>query len=92
MIWFVLARFFSTILTFIQLSRLSESEKDIEIAILRHQLDVMTRLHNKPVRPNRAEKLSLAMLVGTSKIQATAQFAMVQPAMPKLPRSALTQT
>lgn len=60
--WFILAQFFSTILSLFQASRLSESEKDIEIAILRHQLDVMTRLHNKPVRPNRAEKLTLALL------------------------------
>jgi hypothetical protein len=47
--WFILAQFSSTILSLFQASRLSESEKDIEIAILRHQLDVMTRLHNKPV-------------------------------------------
>ena len=67
MIWFVLARFFSTILTFIQLSRLSESEKDLEIVILRHQLSVMTRLHNKRVKPNLAEKLTLALLASKLK-------------------------
>ena len=60
--WFILAQLFTTILSLFHASRLSESEKDIEIAILRHQLDVMTRLHTKPVRPNRAKKLTLAML------------------------------
>jgi hypothetical protein len=40
--WFILAQFSSTILSLFQASRLSESEKDIEIAILRRQLDVMT--------------------------------------------------
>jgi hypothetical protein len=51
---------------------LSKSEKDIEIAILRHQLAVMTRLHNKqPVRPNLAEKLSLVML--TNKLKQSAK-------------------
>jgi hypothetical protein len=69
--WFILAQFFSTILSLFQASRLSESEKDIEIVILRHQLDVMTRLHNKPVRPNRAEKLTLALL--TKKLKHLAE-------------------
>lgn len=60
--WFILAHIFSTILSLFQVTRLSESDKELEIVILRHQLAVMTRLHNKPVKPNRAEKLTLAML------------------------------
>jgi putative transposase len=46
----------------IHIGRLSEKDKDLEIMILRHQLDVMTRLQAKPVKPNRAEKMTLAML------------------------------
>ena len=47
---------------FIQVSRLSDKDKDLEVIILRHQLAVMTRLHAKPVKPNRAEKMTLAIL------------------------------
>jgi len=60
--WFILAHIFSTILSLIQVSRLSDKDKDLEVIILRHQLAVMTRLHAKPVKPNRAEKMTLAVL------------------------------
>jgi putative transposase len=62
MIWFVFGRVFSTIISLIQLSRFSENDKDIEILILRHQLDVMVRQQNQPVRPNRVDKTILAVL------------------------------
>ncbi len=56
----------------VQVSRLSDKDKDMEIIILRHQLNVMTRLHAKPVLSNRAEKMTLAVL--TKKLrQATNQ-------------------
>ena len=60
--WFILAHIFSTILSLLQVRRLSDKDKDMEMVILRHQLAVMTRLHAKPVKPNRAEKMTLAML------------------------------
>jgi hypothetical protein len=60
--WFILAHIFSTILSLIQVRRLSDKDKDLEIVILRHQLAVMTRLHAKPVKPNRVEKMTLAMM------------------------------
>jgi transposase len=71
--WFILAHLFSIILALFQISRLSESDKDLEIVILRHQLAVMTRLHKKPVKPNRAEKLTLAILTKRLK-QSTNQL------------------
>ena len=46
---FILAHFFSTILTLIQVGRLSDQDKDVEVIILRHQLAVMTRLRAKLV-------------------------------------------
>jgi len=52
--WFILAHIFSTILSFVQVGRLSDKDKDLEVIILRHQLAVMTRLHGKPVKPNHA--------------------------------------
>jgi hypothetical protein len=54
--WFILVHIFSIILSFIQVGRLSDEDKDLEVIILRHQLAVMTRLHGKPVKPNRAEE------------------------------------
>jgi hypothetical protein len=62
MVWFIITHIISTILSMIQVSRLSDKDKDMEVIILRHQLAVMTRLHAKPVKPNRAEKLTLAVL------------------------------
>ena len=62
MVWFVITHIISTILSLIQVRHLSDKDKDLEIVILRHQLAVMTRLHAKPVKPNRAEKLTLAVL------------------------------
>lgn len=43
MIWFFIGLIFSILLTLIRIGRLSENEKDLEIIILRHQLDVMVR-------------------------------------------------
>ncbi len=45
--WFILAHIFSTILSLIQVGRLSFKDKDLEVIILRHQLAVMTKLHAK---------------------------------------------
>jgi hypothetical protein len=61
MIWLALLHIFSTVLELVHIGRLSEKDKDLEIMILRHQLDVMTRLQTKPVKPNRVEKLTLAV-------------------------------
>ena len=41
---------------------MSDSEKDLEILILRHQLDILERQQQRSLRPNRAEKLILAVL------------------------------
>jgi hypothetical protein len=41
---------------------LSDQEKDLEILVLRHQLDILERKHKKPIRPTRVEKLTLAVL------------------------------
>jgi hypothetical protein len=45
--WFILEHIFSTILSLFQGSQLSESDKELEIVLLRHQLVVMIRLHKK---------------------------------------------
>ena len=43
MVWFFIGHIFSILLSLIRVSRLSENDKDLEIVILRHQLDVMVR-------------------------------------------------
>lgn len=66
MLWFFFGHIFSVLLLLVRVSRLSEY-KDLEIIILRHQLDVMIRKQNKPIRPNRAEKATLALLTAHLK-------------------------
>jgi hypothetical protein len=67
MVWFLIGHNFSTLIALIRVSRLSENDKDLEIVILRHQLDIMTRKQKQPVRPIRAEKMILAQLTATLK-------------------------
>ena len=47
MFWLAITHIFSTILELIHIGRLSEKDKDQEIMILRHQLDVMTPYYAK---------------------------------------------
>ena len=61
--WFILAHFFSTMLAFIGLGRGSDADKDLEILILRHQLNIVARKQQKPIKPTRPEKMILAVLV-----------------------------
>ena len=62
MFWSVAALVFSVLLDLFNLRDLSDREKDIEILILRHQLDILERKQNHPIRPSKAEKLTLAVL------------------------------
>jgi hypothetical protein len=43
MVWFVIAFVFSALLDLFDLGRQSDREKDLEILILRHQLDILER-------------------------------------------------
>jgi hypothetical protein len=67
--WFILNYIFSTIFNFITISRLSNLEKDLEILVLRQQLSILQRKLNYPIKPNRVEKMTLAVL--TTKIKRT---------------------
>jgi hypothetical protein len=53
MFWSVFALVFSV---------LSDHEKNLEILILRHQLDIMERKRTQPIKVSKAEKLTLAVL------------------------------
>ncbi len=52
MIWFTITHIFSTLLEFIGIGHLSEREKDLEILILRHQLDILERAVMRWARAN----------------------------------------
>ena len=68
--WFILTHIFSTLLSFVGLGRLSEQDKDLEILLLRHQLSILQRKLDTPVKPSRVEKLTLAVVAKKLK-QAT---------------------
>jgi hypothetical protein len=62
MVWSSMAHIFRILVAFISVSRLSDLVKDLEILVLRHQLAILQRKTNKPVKPNQIEKLTLAIL------------------------------
>ena len=67
MSWYILTQIISTILTFIRIGRSSEAEKDLEILVLRQQLAILQRKLDKPLRPEREEKIVLALLTARLK-------------------------
>ena len=69
MIWFLVSQLFVIVLTLLRLSHTSDADKDLEILILRQQLGILQRKQEKPVKPSRAEKLTLAVLAASLKKQ-----------------------
>jgi hypothetical protein len=65
--WFILAQLFSTLIQLIGIGWMSDQEKNVELMILRYQLDMAERKLQRPVRPSRAEKVTLAVLVARLK-------------------------
>jgi len=60
--WFILKHIFTTLFSFINIRRLSDQQKDLEILILRQQLSILQRKHKHPIKPSRVEKLPLGVL------------------------------
>ena len=69
--WFILVQIFSALIAIVSLGRLSEREKDLEILVLRQQLAIMKRKQSQPIRANRVEKMTLALL--TAKLKEATQ-------------------
>ena len=67
--WFILKHIFSTLLAMVNVKRLSDQEKDLEILVLRQQLSILQRKLNHPIKPSKIEKLTLAVL--TTKFKRT---------------------
>ena len=72
--WFIIKHIFSTIFSFVSIGRLSDSEKDLEILMLRQQLSILQRKQKHPIKPSKIEKLTLGVLTNKFK-QATHQTA-----------------
>src|SRR5262249_17634839 len=67
MVWFFIMQVFSIVLECLWLGRKTDREKDLEILLLRRQLDVVDRVRDRPLRVSRVEKLTLAVLAAQLK-------------------------
>ncbi len=67
MMWFVIMQILSTALDSLWLWRKTDQEKDLEILLLRRQLEIVDRARDKPLRVSQAEKLTLAVLAAHLK-------------------------
>ncbi len=62
MIWFVVMQVVSMLVELVRLGRQSESDKDLEILLLRRQLAIYERRQERAPRLSRGEKLALVVL------------------------------
>ena len=69
MFWFVIGHLFTTVLAWLQIGRLSNQEKALEILLLRQQLDILERRLDQSIRLSKVEKLTVAVLA--AKLKAT---------------------
>lgn len=67
MLFSLLAQLCATLIDLLRIARLSSDDKDLEILILRQQLDILARKQNHAVRPSRQEKWTLAVLAASLK-------------------------
>jgi len=67
MVWSVIAHILALLLELVRISRISDHEKDLEILVLRYQLDIADRKLNRTIKPSRVEKLTLAVLAARLK-------------------------
>ena len=47
--WFLIGKLFSVLITLVRLGRLSETEKDLEILLLRQQISILLRNRVPPL-------------------------------------------
>lgn len=62
MIWFMVLQIVSMRVELVQLRHTSESEKGLEILLLRRQMAILERKSRPPVRLSSSEKLTLVVL------------------------------
>jgi len=66
--WFILANIFSALLALIRISFSSDPEKDLEILIVRQQMNLLRRKQDQTVKPDRVDKLILSVLAARWKL------------------------
>ncbi len=62
MVWFILLHLVGFVVDLLTATRRTDRDKDLEILLLRHQLQVLQRQRPQPLRLTRWEKLTLAVL------------------------------
>ncbi len=67
MIWFASMQFFSMLLAWFWLGRKFEQEEDLEILLLRRQLEIVNRGRRNAFRLSRADKFTLTVLAARLK-------------------------
>ena len=67
MILSAIAHLFSALLELIRITRMSDHDKDLEILVLRYQLGIADRKLNRTLKPDKSEKLALAVVVNRLK-------------------------
>ncbi len=67
MLFSLLAQLCATLIDLLRIARLSNDDKDLEILILRQQLDILVRKQQHAVRPSWEEKWPLAVLAVSLK-------------------------
>jgi len=60
--WYILAKIFKFFLSLFHLNFRSDQEKDLEILILRHQLNILQRKYDQVIRPDRVDRMILSVL------------------------------
>ncbi len=61
MFWFLIGRIVTVLFDVLCVRFTKDSEKDLELLVLRQQIRILERRVGKPVRPSRVEKLLLAL-------------------------------
>ena len=72
MFWFSVMQLFSVLVDLILIRRQSDCEKDLELLMLRHQVEILKRQLKQTPRVSRSEKLPLAVL--TARLKVTHQY------------------
>jgi hypothetical protein len=67
MLWFLVSQILSLLVSLMCIGRKSDQEKDLDILVLRHQLDLILRTKHPPLRSSRAQRMTLAVLTAKLK-------------------------
>ena len=66
--WYILSNIFKIFLTLFRLGFRSDREKDLEILVLRQQLNILHRKHDRIVKPDRVDRMILSVLADRLKL------------------------